>query len=92
MLMLTREAADAIKGLSEAPGAGGLRISAPEGTETELEANLAPGPDPSDQVVEAEGAQLFLTPEAADVLDDKVLDAELEGGSVRFALLEQGTE
>ncbi len=92
MLMLTREAAGVIKGLTEAPGAGGLRISTPEGSGTGLEAKLARAPDPLDQIVEAEGARIFLAPGTAETLDDKVLDADLEAGEVRFALLEQSQE
>ena len=42
-----------------------------------------------DQVVEESGAQVFLEPHAAEALDDKVLDAEIEGGEVRFAVGEQ---
>ena len=92
MLMLTRDATEAIKGLAEAPGAEGLRISspAPSGdTGADLQIALAPGPDPEDAVVEAEGALIFLAPEAAVALEDKVLDADLEAGEVRFAVLQQ---
>jgi hypothetical protein len=32
---------------------------------------------------------VFLEPHAAEALDDKVLDAEIEGGEVRFAVGEQ---
>lgn len=92
MLMLTKDAAGVIKGLTEAPGTGGLRISTSGGSGTALEAQLAPAPDPLDQVVEAEGARIFLAPGVPEALDDKVLDADLEGGEVRFAVLEQGQE
>src|ERR671915_371174 len=50
---------------------------------------LAPVPAEEDQVVEESGAQVFLEPHAAEALDDKVLDAEIEGGEVRFAVGEQ---
>jgi len=93
MLMLTRDATEAIKGLAEAPGAEGLRISslAPSGDSqgAGLQVALAPGPDPEDAVVEAEGALIFLAPDAAAALEDKVLDADLEAGEVRFAVLQQ---
>lgn len=49
-------------------------------------------PHPQDAVVEAEGAHIFLAPEAAETMDDKVLDADIEGGEVRFALLEQSEQ
>ena len=41
-------------------------------------------------VLEADGAQIFLDPSVASVLDDKVLDAEVDEGEVRFAVVEQG--
>lgn len=93
MLMLTQGAAEAIKVLADAPGAEGLRISPAEAVEGEAESGLqiglveAPGTD--DAVLEAGEAQVFLAPETVDTLDDKVLDAEIEGQNVRFALLEQ---
>ena len=92
MLMLTSDAAEAIKGLAQAPGAEGLRISAAESDSAEgagLQLALAPAPDPEDSVVEAEGARIFLAPDAAPVLEDKVLDADIEGGEVRFAVVQQ---
>ena len=39
-----------------------------------------------DQVVEEHGAQVFLEPEAADVLDDRLLDADIRDDKVRFVL------
>jgi hypothetical protein len=48
-----------------------------------------PFPAEDDQVVEESGAQVFLEPHAAEALDDKVLDAEIERGEVRFAVGEQ---
>lgn len=92
MLMLTRDAADAIKGLAEAPGAEGVRISALTSVDAAapgLQVTLARGPDAQDAVVEAEGARIFLAPDAAQALDDKVLDANVEGEEVRFAVMLQ---
>jgi iron-sulfur cluster assembly protein len=48
-----------------------------------------PGRAQEDQVVEESVAQVFLEAHAAEALDDKVLDAEIEGGKVRFAVGEQ---
>jgi iron-sulfur cluster assembly protein len=96
MLMLTRDAAEVIKGLSEAPGAEGVRISAAaqsvDGQMPGLQIALAPAPQVEDAVVEAEGAHIFLAPEAAQALDGKVLDADVEGEEVRFAVMEQTPE
>ena len=42
-------------------------------------------------MVESAGARVFLEPNAAVVLDDKVLDAQLdEGGAVTFAIGQEG--
>src|SRR5215218_8725773 len=93
MLMLTRDAAEAIKGLTEAPLTDGVRISATpqslNGRGPALQIGLAPGPDVRDAVVEAEGARINLEPGAAQALDHKILDEEVE---VRFAVLEQVDE
>lgn len=93
MLMLTEGAAEAIKVLAETPGAEGLRISTASVAETEgdsgLQIGLVEGPGNEDAVLDAGGAQVFLAPDTVEPLSDKVLDAELDGQNVRFALLEQ---
>ena len=49
------------------------------------------GPGDTDQVIEAAGARVFLEPNAAAYLDDKVLDAQVdEQGKARFTLGTQG--
>lgn len=96
MLMLTQDAADAIKALTAGPLAEGVRISTvPQslnGRGGGLQIGLAPGPDVSDAVVAAEGARIYLEPGAAQALDRKILDAEVDGDEVRFAVLEQVEE
>ncbi len=93
MLMLTDGAAEAIRALAAAPGMEGLRISSageqPAEGPLALQIGLVENPSDGDAVLDAGGAQVFLAPETVDVLDDKVLDADIEGQSVRFALLEQ---
>jgi iron-sulfur cluster assembly protein len=94
MLTITDTAAEAIKGIvasPQVPEGAGLRIATrPESpTEGAFEVSVAPVPAEEDQVVEESGAQVFLEPHAAEALDDKVLDAEIEGGEVRFAVGEQ---
>jgi len=71
----------------EAPDGAGLRITAqPEGYQ--LSVSAAPGQ--GDQVIEAEGARLFLDPAAAVDLGDKTLDAQIDpAGSAQFFLAEQ---
>jgi iron-sulfur cluster assembly protein len=93
MLVLTSDAAEAIKGLTEVPDTDGLRISAVPSSDGSpgfgLQLALAPEPAPEDEVVETEDARVFLDPPAARALDDKVLDADVEAGEVRFSLGDQ---
>jgi iron-sulfur cluster assembly protein len=52
--------------------------------------SLIDSPEDGDERVEAaEGAGVFLEPDAAELLDDKVLDAEIEQGEIRFSLHQQ---
>lgn len=99
MLAVTTAAADAIKAIvssSDAiPEEGGLRIAAtpaPDGSGTALAVELAEEPAAGDQVVDEEGAHVFLEPEAAVALDAAVLDAQVEGGTVSFAIGQQGMD
>jgi Fe-S cluster assembly iron-binding protein IscA len=46
----------------------------------------AEGPEDRDEVVEEQGVQVFLEPEVVPLLDDKLLDAELDGDEVRFTV------
>ena len=75
---------------ARAAGGTGLRIvsSAPEPEDpSALQVTAAAGPGENDQVIEATGARVFLEPQAAAYLDDKVLDAQLdEQGKARFTL------
>ncbi|MFB2596221.1 Fe-S cluster assembly protein HesB [Herbiconiux sp. P17] len=94
MLTLTENAGAVVKNLADrtlaASGTetvtdGGLRISTAESNNFEVA--VAPRPQPTDQVVESSGARVYLEPEAADALSDKVLDAEIDAnGSVHFSL------
>ncbi len=94
MLVLTHDAATIIRTIvdqSDTPDDGGLRIAAREvqGDEATLELSVAEQPDAQDEVVEQEGAQVFLEPVAAEALSDQVLDASVDDGGVRFTLSPQ---
>jgi iron-sulfur cluster assembly protein len=99
MLMLTDTAAAVIKELTaqlDLPETAGLRISptpTPEdNSEPGLAAVLAGAPDPQDSVIEVRHARVFLEPEAAGHLNDKILDAETQtGGQVMFHVRSQLT-
>lgn len=91
-LTMTETAAEAVKAVvARVPQAadGGVRIR-DTGPETGFEISVAPAPELEDTVVDADGARVFLDAEAASVLDDRVLDAQLDAdGAVRFSLADQ---
>jgi iron-sulfur cluster assembly protein len=94
VLAITENAAEAIQTIvassPEVSGDAGLRIAArPEGEQEKLELTIAAIPAEDDEIVEEHGAHVFLDPEAASYLEDKVLDARVEGDQVGFALREQ---
>lgn len=93
MLTLTENASTVVKTLANRGGTteeGGLRISSAAADSREYAVEVAPGPADADTVVESDGARVFLEPNAAVALDDKVLDAEVnEAGNVRFSLATQ---
>ncbi|SCF44667.1 Fe-S cluster assembly iron-binding protein IscA [Micromonospora matsumotoense] len=68
---------------------GGLRIAA----DTEagaLTIELVPVPAQGDQVVDTEGARIFLDPDAAELLNDTSVDASVDDeGVVQFGFTEQ---
>ena len=78
MLTLTQNATLIVKEIADQQGGtegSGLRITA----------------EPGDQVLQQDGATVYLDQDAATMLDDKVLDAAVdEGGRVEFALGVQG--
>jgi iron-sulfur cluster assembly protein len=92
VLAISENAAEAIRGLvaaPEVPDSAGLRITAPPTGETSFELSVAATPAEDDQVVEEQGAQVFLEPSAAALLEDKRLDAQVEAGRVTFAIAQQ---
>ncbi|HKG03830.1 MAG TPA: HesB/YadR/YfhF-family protein [Conexibacter sp.] len=93
MLTLTDTAAEAIRGIvaaPELPDGAGLRIATqPDAEQASLEVSVAESPAETDQVVSEAGARVFVEAEAVPLLDDKLLDAEIEGTRVGFMLSEQ---
>lgn len=90
MLTMTLDAAAAIRALADqqnAPDDAGLRIANSEAGM--FTANLVDGPDVGDDLIEDGGARLFVAPEAAQLLGDLTLDANVDpAGSVTFAFRE----
>lgn len=101
MLELTLDASQAIERLlsdPDVPAGAGLRIESARAAQSDngsaaevaklriAVAQEAPG---GDQIVESEGARVFIEPEVADLLDDKLLDIDTDGVRVEFTLAEQ---
>lgn len=92
MLTLTDNAVSAIRDLTtdqKVPEGAVLRIATDPSAGT-LTLTLVQQPAQGDQMVDSSGATLFLDSEAAQLLDDKVLDAAVDPqGGVQFAFAEQ---
>jgi Fe-S cluster assembly iron-binding protein IscA len=59
------------------------------GTQVNFQLSVVPVPAEDDEVIEEQGARVFLEPDAASLLDDKVLDARLEQDKVAFTIADQ---
>jgi iron-sulfur cluster assembly protein len=93
VLSLTENACDVVKTITaqstQTDGAG-LRISPQDSDPSALTVAPAEAPQTGDKVVEKGGARVFVEENAAEVLDDKVLDAQVDqSGGVQFALAVQ---
>jgi Fe-S cluster assembly iron-binding protein IscA len=83
---LTEHAQTAVRTLTQdpqAPETAGLRIT--PGNEG-LELMLVAEPVPGDALLDEGGARVFIEPQAAQLLDEETLDAEVENGQVNFFL------
>ncbi len=93
---MTQEAAEAVQRIlsqPEVPDGAVLRFAAGEdrgngsGPARELHVELVAEPEPADVV--AEEVSISVEPESLEFLDDKVLDAEVDGSEVEFKLYPQ---
>jgi iron-sulfur cluster assembly protein len=94
MLTITSNAAEAIRAIvqsTDVPDEGGIRISIARqnGSQATLELALSPAPMEGDDVLELNGAHVFLDEMASVALDDKALDAEMDGGEISFGIVER---
>ena len=93
MLVLTDNATAVIHAIvdrPDAPNAAGLRIARRPSDADTLAVATVDGPEVGDQVLENRGAVVFIDPEAATMLDDKILDASVDTqGQVEFLLTAQ---
>ena len=92
MLTLTARAAETIRVLTSQPGVPddtGLRMSLQDSEAGTLALSLA-GPQPDDDVIEEAGARVFVQRDAAAMVADRELDAQLdEQGRASFKLSRQ---
>jgi iron-sulfur cluster assembly protein len=94
LLALTDDAVEAVRNIvsssDELPETGGLRLVAERaGTQAKLQLSVVALPAEDDEVIEEQGVRVFLEPEAAALLDDKVLDASIEQDQVEFTIADQ---
>jgi Fe-S cluster assembly iron-binding protein IscA len=94
LLALTDNAVEAVKSIvsssDEISETGGLRMVAERaGTRANFQLSVVPLPAEDDEVVDEQGARVFLEPDAASLLDDKVLDASVEQDQVAFTIADQ---
>ena len=88
-LTLTEQASTVGKAISAQATeseSGGLRIAV-DGDAADFSISVVPAAEPSDTLVENDGARVFLDPSAAEALSEAVLDADVEDdGAVRFSV------
>ena len=94
MLTITEnaeQALDAVVAAENAPEGAGVRISQGIGADGQpaIGLALAPAPEPGDAVVDDANVPVFVAAEVADLLDDKILDAQVQGEQIAFRLGEQ---
>ena len=96
MLAMTDAAAQAISALTAQEGkqeTGGLRfaVQSQQDQGAQLALSVAEQPEAGDQVLGSDaGARVFLEPQAAVFLDDKVLDVQQDDqGQLNFAVMPQ---
>lgn len=92
MLTVASSAASAITALvaaNDLPDDAGLRLSAADSANSDgvsVALTLTQGPGPEDQVIDQDGAHVFVDPGVADALDEHTLQATAMDDRVAFAL------
>ena len=91
MITLTNEATDAIRelvGNAELPDTGGLRLDMNDGTlnsaPPSLALTLVESPVTGDEVIDEGDVHVYVSREAAPLLDGKEIDARSEADGVTF--------
>ena len=91
MLTITSQASEAIRGVLDAedvPDGSVLRIT-PQAEAGPLVVSIADSSQPGDQIVEGDEVEVCVEPIAAQMLDDKELDATVVGGKANFNIGQQ---
>jgi iron-sulfur cluster assembly protein len=95
-LTLTENAVEAVKeivaSVPDAQESSGMRIVANETTDgrASFELSIAAVPGENDEVIEEQGARVFLESTASNLLDDKSLDARVDAErQIAFVIGEQ---
>ena len=87
MLTLTKNATKVVRSLTERPNTTGLRIAGRQDNGQGFAVTTTDGPAAADEVVEQDGATVYLDQEAATQLSNQVLDAGTDHeGNLQFAL------
>jgi iron-sulfur cluster assembly protein len=94
LLALTDSAVQAVKHIvsssEEVPETAGLRLVAePAAERVNFQLSVVALPAEDDEVIDERGARVFLEPQAASLLDDKILDAMEEQNQVAFTIADQ---
>lgn len=93
MLTLTDNARHAVQDIAQRAGLpeeGGLRIAESSQQVGSFELSLVPAPVDGDEVIESEGARVFVEPSTSTVLADQQLDAAPSEEGTGFLLAPQG--
>jgi len=88
VLTLTENAQTLVRDITaqpEIPEGAGLRI-APAPSPGQLQVSIAAGPEPGDEIVDNEGARVFVEPTTAELLGDSTLDAQQSEEGPSFVL------
>jgi Fe-S cluster assembly iron-binding protein IscA len=59
------------------------------GAQVNFQLSVVALPGEDDEVIEEQGARLFLDPQASSLLEDKLLDANVGQSQVEFTIAEQ---
>ena len=82
---------DAVREIKDLVDDGGLRFEGREGADGswEFDPSIADEPADGDQVVERDGARVFLDPAASEALADQVIGVHAHGDHFHFAFDDQ---